>query len=361
MRRWFPTHLEHIVAFLRIPTKELDVGLSLQLQKLALAMGEMAAIEWLCKSCVQEFLEEFVIRASLSSLAVERKNAEYKRWEQCRLLHVATASRNGLLRGFARQRLQQSQAYTNAERELQRLSQTNVQSMAFAEAPPEGMRLTSDSAIPKRHCSTTTVPKKARRTSSDANAAHRALYLRMQGPKLQSELSDARQKAALRLEALEAAQWHPVSRAQWQSWMLENIGTFRERMKTAPGQRRVFSKRLIARDNLPKPAPRLQPQPEPRQKPIADWSNLLYARSGWVLIQTPDAKNLIFLVHHRWRTHYVDICSCSVPGGQFHYRIKVNFNIKDHLKPLEDLENKFCDDVVSAVWKAQIEGRNLKL
>ena len=323
-------------------------------------MGEMAAIEWLCKREVQDFLEEFVIRASLSSLAVERKNAEYKRWEQCRLLHVATASRNGQLRAFARQRLQQSQAYSIGMKEVLRLKNTTPGSMAFAEAPPEGMRITSDVAITKRYGSTTAVPKKARRTSSDANIANRALYLRTQGSKLQSELSDARQKAVLRLEALEAAQWHPVSRAQWTSWMVENIDTFRERMRTVGCQRRVFSKRLTARDNLPKPTPRLMPQSEPRKKPDADWANLLYARSGWFVIQSPDARNLIFLVHHRWHTHYVDISSCSVPNGQLHYRIKVNFNVKQHLKPLQDLENKFSDDGISAVWKAQIHGRNLK-
>ena len=143
--------------------------------------------------------------------------------------------------------------------------------------------------------------------------------------------------------------------------MLQNIDTFRELMKTAPDKRRGFSTRLTARDNLPKPAPRLQPQPEPLKKPIADWSNLLYGRSGWFVIQSPDAKDLIFLVHHRWRTHFVDIYSCSAPGGQLHYRIKVDFNIKQQLKPFHDLEDKFSGDDISAVWQAQMEGRNLKL
>ena len=82
-RRWWPQTYRHAISkFLQATTEELDVGFSLELQRLALAQeGEMQQRAFLSSDKVQKFLEASVVAFFSHSLAAERKAAEVKRRE----------------------------------------------------------------------------------------------------------------------------------------------------------------------------------------------------------------------------------------------------------------------------------------
>ena len=121
-RWWFPqTHLQSIVRFLHEESRFLDVGVALQLQELAWAEGnEMAAIRWLASDSVQGFVEQLCEEGLCTSLAAERCMAEAKRWESCKVTHIATASRDMICARFSKQRELKALEIDRAERNLRR-------------------------------------------------------------------------------------------------------------------------------------------------------------------------------------------------------------------------------------------------
>ena len=80
--------------FLEVEATELDVGLSLSLQRRARTYAtEIEQISFLASHEVQELLVTFLVNAAASNLEVERRHAQAKRWEATRLTHIATASK----------------------------------------------------------------------------------------------------------------------------------------------------------------------------------------------------------------------------------------------------------------------------
>ena len=63
----------------------------------------MKAISYIASSPVQEALELLFVRATASTLDVERRHAEAKKWEASKLTHVAIAARNCFLQRYARE------------------------------------------------------------------------------------------------------------------------------------------------------------------------------------------------------------------------------------------------------------------
>ena len=119
--------------FLLAPEASLDVGFSQQLRRHALEAGDTEAdrLKFLMSDPVQRTLQDVFAASAASSLPVERAFATTKRHEAPRLCHVASASRNQILRSFLRDRsdlLEQARAADKALRQAMRL---RVQSLAW--------------------------------------------------------------------------------------------------------------------------------------------------------------------------------------------------------------------------------------
>ena len=119
--------------FLQVPDSELDLGFSLQLKRLAFAAGESesARVNYLLSDSVQDALKCAFQASAASSLPVERAFAYMKRNEAPRLCHLASASRNQILRGFCRERDELVQRLALAEAALRRANKRNLHSLAW--------------------------------------------------------------------------------------------------------------------------------------------------------------------------------------------------------------------------------------
>ena len=85
--------------------KKLDADFSFKLRNIARKKGGTSEQITLMQSKrVQDFLEGFVLQLEGTSLTVERKFAQIKKWETSRLTDVATASENNILQTHARER-----------------------------------------------------------------------------------------------------------------------------------------------------------------------------------------------------------------------------------------------------------------
>ena len=93
----------------------------------------MRAIAWLASAPVQELLEEITLEALCHSLAAERRAAETKKWEQSKVTHIATASRNMICVRFGKERLKKALKAAAAMRRLRRARRLTVGSLAWQE------------------------------------------------------------------------------------------------------------------------------------------------------------------------------------------------------------------------------------
>ena len=107
-----------IIIFLSTDDKFLDGGYSLLLKKEALASGcEADAVAHLMSADVQAELHLIFDAVSASSLDVERKHAQDKRFETTKVTGCARASRNSILSRYlsGRQSLLQMRTLTSAD------------------------------------------------------------------------------------------------------------------------------------------------------------------------------------------------------------------------------------------------------
>ena len=136
-RRWFrETYVEAIKAFLHVGAADLDRGMALPLQQLALRGRTFAeAVTWLQSKPLQDFLEEYCLRLEATSLPVERKFAQIKKWETSRLVDVQTASENSILQAFSRERELASKEVNDALKEQRRVKYLNARALAVVANP----------------------------------------------------------------------------------------------------------------------------------------------------------------------------------------------------------------------------------
>lgn len=98
-------YVSAIEGFLDSVSAELDAGFSRPLQADALRQGSLAdAISFLLSDSIQSYVDQTLHIISASSLDVERKHAQDKKQEKCRVLSVAAASRNSVLQRYCTSR-----------------------------------------------------------------------------------------------------------------------------------------------------------------------------------------------------------------------------------------------------------------
>jgi hypothetical protein len=279
-RAWFPsTWYQHVFAFLHEVEGKLDVGVGLELQRLAWGQGgESLALGWLSSAPVQRFIHQLCEEALASSLPVERRLGEVKQWETSRSTNIATASRNMLIVRYAKQRERLAQDLAAAMQKFRRAQRTNLQSLTFC-----GLTSTSFQVAPtpqKKLCTERPTPQKKLCTAREHGA-------RADGARAEGEQGLAASKEALlakaeaEVEDILSKCDLPITRLQWAAWLDDHIVEFHGRMKTDSVRRRALNTRVRARENLPEPAVRLHPKSGAKAKYTTQWAANLAGRCGW--------------------------------------------------------------------------------
>ena len=242
--------------FLSVADEKLDTGLSKPLRDRALAAGsERKSLEFLCSDPVQDALKLCFLATMISSLPVERRHAELKRWETSRLVHVATASRNALLNRFLRQRTTASELLAAARKEVERLNRMGISQLALEHRPdlkPEGRAFApaaagaEAAAAGARGIKVRRHDKRAAGTICAVSEKRRAEALNAYKTSCQAELKDelAARRSTAKRNVVALTPRLPTTREDMMKWMVEHETCFRSRMKTAGRDRRRVSHRL---------------------------------------------------------------------------------------------------------------------
>ena len=253
--------------FLELPSNKLDVGFGLQLRHLAEKHGHcrVTRLQWLLSPAVQEAIVTAFEASGVSSLPAERAFASTKRSEAPRLCHVATASRNSILRCFLRERQALVHQAEVAAAVMRRSLHSSITSLAW-EWKPElaDMSLSGEGVAPTR------------------------AFVSEHRDQLQAELHRRRQVAR---EAVQAAQSHevPFTTASWEQWFRWNEDHFYRLMADSGPARRLANRRLQGDPAFNISEPRIMPVPTPPAAgDTAEWRHLLRGRTGWHLIRLHD-------------------------------------------------------------------------
>ena len=381
-RKWFPaTHTPAVTSFLQTRAADLDVGFSLQLQKLALAqVGEMEQRGFLLSDVVQDFMEDAAIAFCSHSLAAERAAAEVKRREGRNIALLGNVSLDLLCRRINARRSADEKLIEEAAETLRKLKHSSWHTIAWEqhELYPDGVRSTVDAPIRP--------PRPAtgghRRLEGSSHARFPlAANSRSRSPAgllsdtikemCNAELQKRIHAAAVTFEIRKApTSIIPCTRMQMGSWLGLNIDVMRTKMQkdAAPKRRAAINNRVDKRSGLPTPADRIQPVIY--KQPVAtEWGKLLQWRNGWHLLdefiaaedlpQSEEARRmyLLFVVRHKWTTYVMDLEECRTTEGIFPYHVKGDFKLNESMVPLCEFELLFRQHAVRTVFSCQVEGK----
>jgi len=245
--------------FLDLPDHMLDTGFGLPLRRLVCMASEieMLRVQYLMSDAVQNALDLASESAAASSLPVERAFAQTKRSEAPRLCHVATASRNHILRQYLRELQENLQEVSAAAAALRKSLYTNVARLAWELQPQLADLALQHSTAAMRQ---TMVQH------------HEVLHV---------EVSRRRQVARDTVQRLDQGEVQ-LTKADWISWFRRHQDQFCQSMQSAPSARKSANRRLCAAEGLPSPASRLLPcKAATPGVASTTWKPLLAGRSGW--------------------------------------------------------------------------------
>ena len=301
--------------FLHLADEELDAGFGLPLRRLAChGRQEVDSINYLMSEPVQAALSSSFLASAASSLPVERAFAETKRSEAPRLCHVATASRNQMLRQHLRQRKEMLEQADMAAAQVRRVMKLNLVSLATELKPELGKQRFAGSSVS---------------TNS---------FIQQNRHKLQAELDRRRQLARDAMERTQKIDI-PVTQASWISWFREHEQDFREKMKGAGERRRAANRRLEAAPDIPVAVARLSAtRANVKVAKLPRWQQLCWGRSAWLCLQTAQQNMVVIFVYtHSRRTFYFD-ASSLLRGSTITFRSGDSLAIDQVWAPLENAD-----------------------
>ena len=218
-RKYVPVGLRsNVHVFLNTPPEQLDVGCGLQINTRAWEAGsESRATTWLLSDPAQAMIDRLVQILLATSLEVERRHAQIKKWETSKVTHIATASRNAIAMRFLRWRKLQCDLLASAERDVKKITRTNLHALAWkqpAAARPVGVRF----AVARQ-------PDIIAATGGSSSSAASAVPVASE-PAAAAEKYDLQsEKDKLLLQARQALDRFldkfllPVTRQQWERWL----------------------------------------------------------------------------------------------------------------------------------------------
>ena len=252
--------------FVQMPADLLDQGLGAPLFRLARRAGatDGQRLAFLGSDPVQQPLTLAFEASAASSLPAERAFAQTKRSEAHRLCHVATASRNQILRQFLRHRSDVIREAEVAAAALRKSLKTNISSLAWELNPT-----LSDVALSKR----------------GGSAAMRG-FIAQNSARLHAEVDRRRARAKSAVQRIDGFE-SPVTRHAWIHWFTRHQDVFYDEMRKCSAKRRAANRRLQASDATPGFGVRLFPpaSEETPDRATEPWMKLLTRRSGWHVVR----------------------------------------------------------------------------
>ena len=303
--------------FLDTPDENLDTGFALPLKKLALSSGAQSSahLRYLLSEPVQQAISLAFQSSAVSSLPVERAFAQTKQQEAPRLCHVATASRNQIIRQFLRQRGELLHEASSSAAALRSSLKTNVASLAWELQPRlADLALSHNGSQPMKE------------------------FIAIHRPALQAEVQ-RRKTLAQSVSSRFENQEFPLTHSQWISWFRRNQDEFYSGMLQAGHQRRAANRRLQASADTPPPVMRGRPAKATlRAVSLKPWQQILHRRSGWFILKDGNSEvRLLFVFTFKGHSYCIDFSVwrrrrefCIVSGD--------GFNLDDIIISLAEVE-----------------------
>ena len=255
--------------------------------RLVLGRRLRRGLHFLSSPPVQQAIYQAFQSSGISSLPAEREFAVVKRNEAPRLCHVATASRNQILRHFLRQRNEMLHQAELAAAALRRSLQANVASLAWELRPSF-----SDTALTKPEQSGMKEFISANRVTLTAEVQRRRAFAKATLDRVQHQ------------DGL-------LTKTDWIRWFRRHYDEFYQHMQTACTERRATNRRMHAAADVPVGVARLAPARSASSGSQASGMHgLLAGRSGWFLIRHPTQASKLYFVHSmRRQTYFMDFSS----------------------------------------------------
>ncbi len=306
----------------------LDRGFSLRLRERALQAGPSDAqqLDFLLSTAVQAEIDAIALHVEGSSLDVERKHQQDKMCESHKVLGVAAASRNGIIRQWRRDvslaRAQgQGEDCSNRTpaKNTRRARFTNLRSLALSKAPHLFPQAKGCLWWQAGTCRQEARTLREARSSEDLTRLLQE-YIESNKTALEKELSHLRSAAAPAQEACHAG-GAPLSKAKWLEWLHEdsNRSAFLQRVRESrAGSRRCHNVRLKASEMLPREVGRLQA--ETVAQPLPCWQRL---QSGFFCLRDGlseaerDPEQVVLLVISAGRQNWGLPLEQDASGGGF--------------------------------------------
>ena len=305
--------------FVQMPAELLDQGLGAPLLRLVRRAGatDGQRLAFLCSDPLQQALTVAFEASAASSLPAERAFAETKLSEAPRLCHVATASRNQILRQFLRQRSDVLRQAEVAAAALRKSLNTNMSTLAWELNPA-----LSEVALSKR----------------GGSCAMKA-FIAQNSARLHAEVDRRRAMAKSSMQRIDGFET-PVTRQAWIHWFRRHQDVFYQEMRESGEKRRAANRRLQASDACPPIGVRLFPpaSDETPDRVTEPWMKLLTRRSGWHVVRlVSNELRLLFLFFFERATHCLD-CSVWRQGRGFVLQQLLGYVLSEHIQPLAQME-----------------------
>ena len=302
--------------FVQMPSEQLDIGFGLELQNLVRRSGptDQDRVRYLLGDEVQNAIALAFKASAVSSLPAERAFAELKRSEAPRLCHVATASRNAILRQHLRQRRAIIAQAETASQVLRGSLRMNVQALAWQKRPE-----LSDKALSR-------------------NSADMRAFIEAHKRDLEEELAQRRAAAKADFERVAPDDSvTPVTQQAWISWFRRHEDAFYQRMASAGATRKQCNRRLESSNDTPRPVHRVGIQTTARPTfQQGDWQQYCWGRSGWHIVKTRRGPRLLFLYTFKHRTFATDLTSWQSFSNEF--ALRPHDDLRLCVLPLQEIE-----------------------
>ena len=266
--------------FLQHPDHLLDVGYSLQLRKRAQHMGGMGSqISFLVSPPVQQELESIFDHGAATSLDVERKHNVDKRNEGHKLMSVATASRNSILRKYRQRRSQELIRCIRKRRDVAKYRTMNLRALAIKRNPAFFKRAQGH----LRSSATKASKSKRQQIVHQGDEEALATYIEEHRDELTRAARSIREEAAAASRALSADAEFPLRNMQWIRWLESHTVDWSTALREAHSIRRAVSCRVVATEDEFPDIPRLQPALPKLEQSFPCLSILLHQEPGFYI------------------------------------------------------------------------------
>ena len=256
-RRFNPTeYTTACTRFLKVKPELLDVGFSLRLQRRARKAGAMpgSQCEYLFSKEVQGDIDALFSEAAATSLDVERKHFQDKKAEGYKLMSLATASRNAILRRYRQARQAEIGRIIRLRKDTIKHKFMNKTALVMMRHPEWFKR-----ARGSRFGESNTTKEQRSSIVFEGNKERFDRYLEDNAGELEATAAKMREHARAVERSILADAEVPLRNLQWLRWLDNHPQAWGEAMMQAAKDKKLVSARIVGTNADYPDCERLQP------------------------------------------------------------------------------------------------------